>query len=187
MNPKVLNEHETKLNFALDCTEGLSWEITLDFKKIIFDNHFEKMLGLKQTDFNYKFGNFVDLHIKPYKDQIFESLRKYVLDEADMVSVDITKQKNMERQLIQMAYAGANAYTPQYGLSAEFIKKHGLSKRQAEITEALLRGKSNREIAYSMNIEINTVQVHLQSVYRKTGAPGRYALMALVGLNASGK
>jgi len=73
-------------------------------------------------------------------------------------------------------------YTLENGLSQEFIKNYDLSKRQVEITEALLKGKSNKEIAILMDIEVNTVQVHLQNVYRKTGAPGRYALMALVGI-----
>jgi len=73
-------------------------------------------------------------------------------------------------------------YTPQNGLSAEFIEKYDLTKRQAEIAAALLQGKSNKEIAVLLDIEVNTVQVHLQNVYQKTGAPGRYALMALVGL-----
>jgi DNA-binding CsgD family transcriptional regulator len=73
-------------------------------------------------------------------------------------------------------------YSPQSGLSPEFIEKYGLSSRQAEITEALLRGKSNKELAVLFNIEVNTVQVHLKAIYRKTGAPGRYALMALAGL-----
>jgi DNA-binding CsgD family transcriptional regulator len=73
-------------------------------------------------------------------------------------------------------------YTLQNGLSPEFIEKYGLSNRQVEITEALLQGKSNKEISILLNIELNTVQVHVQNVYRKTGAPGRYALMALVGI-----
>jgi len=73
-------------------------------------------------------------------------------------------------------------YTPQNGFSPEFIEKYDLSKRQAEIAAALLQGKSNKEIAILLDIEVNTVQVHLQNIYRKTGAPGRYALMALVGL-----
>jgi DNA-binding CsgD family transcriptional regulator len=72
-------------------------------------------------------------------------------------------------------------YTQANGLSAEFAEKYDLSKRQVEAAEALLKGKSNKEIAVLLDIEVNTVQVHLQNVYRKTGAPGRYALMALVG------
>jgi DNA-binding CsgD family transcriptional regulator len=72
-------------------------------------------------------------------------------------------------------------YTLTNGLSAEFTEKYELSKRQVKVAEALLQGKSNKEIAVLLDIEVNTVQVHLQNVYRKTGAPGRYALMALVG------
>lgn len=73
-------------------------------------------------------------------------------------------------------------YTRENGLSPQFIEKYGLSNRQVEITEALLKGKSNKEIACLFDIEVNTVQVHLQNIYRKTGSPSRYALMALVGL-----
>jgi DNA-binding CsgD family transcriptional regulator len=76
-------------------------------------------------------------------------------------------------------------YTPEDGLSQVFIEKYDLSRRQTEITEALLQGKSNKEIAVALNIEVNTVQVHLQNVYRKTDATGRYAIMALVGRGGS--
>lgn len=72
-------------------------------------------------------------------------------------------------------------YTRANGLSPAFIQKYDLSKRQVEVSEAILQGKSNKEIATALNIEVNTVQVHLATIYRKTGAPGRYALMALVG------
>jgi DNA-binding CsgD family transcriptional regulator len=73
-------------------------------------------------------------------------------------------------------------YSPQGSLSPEFIGKYGLTGREAEITVALIQGKSDKEIAVSLNIAVNTVQVHLKNIYRKTGSPGRYALMALVGL-----
>jgi DNA-binding CsgD family transcriptional regulator len=73
-------------------------------------------------------------------------------------------------------------YSPQSGLSPEFIEKYGLTSREAEITVTLLRGKSNKEIAALLYIDINTVQTHLNHIYRKTGAPGRYALMSLAGM-----
>jgi DNA-binding CsgD family transcriptional regulator len=73
-----------------------------------------------------------------------------------------------------------SAYSPQGGLSLEFIKKYGLTRRQTELTEVLLQGKSNKEIAALLGIELNTVQVHLRKIYQKTGVRGRYALMALV-------
>jgi DNA-binding CsgD family transcriptional regulator len=73
-------------------------------------------------------------------------------------------------------------YSPQSGLRPEFIEKYGLTAREAEITAALLQGKSDKEIAASLNIAAYTVQSHLKNIYRKTAAPGRYALLALTGL-----
>jgi DNA-binding CsgD family transcriptional regulator len=73
-------------------------------------------------------------------------------------------------------------YSPKNGLSPELIEKYGLSSREAEATDALLRGKSDKEIAALLDISLNTVQTHLKHVYRKTGTRGRFALMALVGV-----
>ena len=74
-------------------------------------------------------------------------------------------------------------YSPQSGLSPEFIARYSLTNRHVQVTEPLLRGKSDKEIAALLNIGLNTVQTHLKHIYRKTNTRGRYALMALVGLN----
>jgi DNA-binding CsgD family transcriptional regulator len=71
------------------------------------------------------------------------------------------------------------------GLTPEFIQKYGLSDRQTEVTQALLLGKPDKEIAALLSIELNTVKTHLKSIYRKTGTRGRYALMALVGVGSN--
>jgi DNA-binding CsgD family transcriptional regulator len=73
-------------------------------------------------------------------------------------------------------------YSPQGGLSPEFIEKYSLTARETEIAIALLQGKSDKDIAALLHISIDTVKAHLKNTYRKTGAPGRYALMALVGI-----
>jgi DNA-binding CsgD family transcriptional regulator len=65
------------------------------------------------------------------------------------------------------------------GMGAEFIKKYGLTEREAEVAKAMIEGKSDKEIAVLLNIAINTAHVHSANIYRKTGVPGRYALMAL--------
>jgi DNA-binding CsgD family transcriptional regulator len=80
------------------------------------------------------------------------------------------------------AEAQTVAYSQKSGLSPEFIEKYDLSGRQADVIEVLLRGKTDKEIAATLDIAPNTVQTHLKNVYRKTGARGRFALMALVGL-----
>jgi DNA-binding CsgD family transcriptional regulator len=72
-------------------------------------------------------------------------------------------------------------YSPQSGLSPEFIEKYGLTVRETEIAIALLQGKSDKDIGALLYISVDTVKTHLKNIYRKTGAPGRYALMALAG------
>jgi DNA-binding CsgD family transcriptional regulator len=73
-------------------------------------------------------------------------------------------------------------YSPQNGLSPEFIEKYGLTARETEIATALLQGKSDKDIGALLYISVDTVKSHLKNIYRKTGVPGRYAIMALVGI-----
>jgi DNA-binding CsgD family transcriptional regulator len=71
-------------------------------------------------------------------------------------------------------------WTQEQGLSAAFIEKYEITPREREVVEAMLQGKTDKEIAVKLNIAVNTVQVHLKRIYRKTGAAGRFALYALV-------
>jgi DNA-binding NarL/FixJ family response regulator len=78
-----------------------------------------------------------------------------------------------------------STHAPQSGLSPEFIKKYGLSNREAEGTAVLVKGNSNKAISAHLKIEVDTVKTHLKNIYRKTGIPGRYALMAFVGFGGT--
>jgi DNA-binding CsgD family transcriptional regulator len=71
-------------------------------------------------------------------------------------------------------------WTPEQGLSAAFIEKYEITPREREVVEAILQGKTDKEISNTLNIAVNTVQVHSKRIYRKTGAAGRFALSALV-------
>jgi DNA-binding CsgD family transcriptional regulator len=71
-------------------------------------------------------------------------------------------------------------WTPEQGLSIAFIEKYKITPREREVVEAMLQGKIDKEISTMLNIAVNTVQVHLKRIYRKTGAAGRFALSALV-------
>jgi DNA-binding CsgD family transcriptional regulator len=71
-------------------------------------------------------------------------------------------------------------WTAEAGLSAAFISKYEITPREREVVEILLSGKTDKEIAIALDIAVNTVQVHLKRIYRKTGAAGRFALSALV-------
>ena len=52
----------------------------------------------------------------------------------------------------------------------------GLTTREAEVCDVLLRGLANKEIAYELGIEISTVRIHLAHAFAKTGVAGRVAL-----------
>jgi DNA-binding CsgD family transcriptional regulator len=65
-------------------------------------------------------------------------------------------------------------------LSANFCKHYQLTDREKDIVEVMMQGKSNKEIADSLLISIRTVGAYLQNVYKKTGAPNRFALYSLI-------
>jgi DNA-binding CsgD family transcriptional regulator len=71
-------------------------------------------------------------------------------------------------------------WTPEQGLSPQFVEKYEITPREREVIEAVVQGKTDKEIAAKLDIAVNTAQVHLKNIYRKTGAAGRFALSALV-------
>jgi len=61
---------------------------------------------------------------------------------------------------------------------SRFIQK--LSKRELEVIEAVLAGfVSQKELAESLNISVNTVKTHLKNIYQTTGVSGVDALALL--------
>jgi DNA-binding CsgD family transcriptional regulator len=61
---------------------------------------------------------------------------------------------------------------------AQFIGQ--LSRRELEVIEAVLAGNvSQKELAVSLNISINTVKKHLQHIYQTTGTANMTALTVL--------
>jgi len=60
-----------------------------------------------------------------------------------------------------------------------------LSQRELEVFNVLLQGKSNREIAFLLDISRKTVEEHLTSLYSKIGVKSRTEAI-LWGLEQSG-
>lgn len=67
-----------------------------------------------------------------------------------------------------------------YKISNKNILNDSLSKRELEVTELLLKGYSNKEIANKLNISNYTVNDHIKNVYRKTNAHSRMELAQLI-------
>ncbi len=61
----------------------------------------------------------------------------------------------------------------------QFFAKVNISPREKEIIELLLKGRTNKEIAAQLFIEISTVKIHVHHVFRKLGVRSRAQLLRL--------
>lgn len=93
----------------------------------------------------------VDFFLKPLNEQcILEAIQKCVCQSKNNLSVDLIKQKI-----------------------------NSLSERERQITELILEGKLNKQIAYDLDISISTVESHRASVMNKMGAKNLAHLVKL--------
>jgi DNA-binding CsgD family transcriptional regulator len=63
-------------------------------------------------------------------------------------------------------------------ISRESLRLLGLTEREADILQAIARGKTNKQVAASMYVSPFTVKTHLQRVYRKLGVRRRTEAVA---------
>lgn len=59
-------------------------------------------------------------------------------------------------------------------------RNHNISRREQEILNLLLKGKSNKEIEDALYISIHTVKNHIYSIYKKLGVKNRYQLVHFI-------
>jgi DNA-binding CsgD family transcriptional regulator len=60
------------------------------------------------------------------------------------------------------------------------VREYSISKREREIMELIVAGKSNKEIEEQLFISVNTVKNHVYHLYQKLGIKSRSQLMHLV-------
>jgi DNA-binding CsgD family transcriptional regulator len=99
------------------------------------------------------------------------------------------------RELLEGGFPEGTATegAPQAGISPEgdapaaafeaFCLKYDISRREAEIIREIRAGKSNREIADTLFITLQTVKDHIHRIFTKTGVSNRVQLINLSGRN----
>ena len=60
---------------------------------------------------------------------------------------------------------------------------YGLSAREVEVVEFVVRGASTKQISQALYVAEDTVQKHLQNVFEKVGVRSRQALVKRLYLN----
>jgi DNA-binding CsgD family transcriptional regulator len=70
---------------------------------------------------------------------------------------------------------------------ARLAQEHGITQREREVMELIVRGKSNKEIEEQLYISFSTVKNHAYSLYRKLGVKSRAQLIHLVMVTPTSK
>jgi DNA-binding CsgD family transcriptional regulator len=77
-------------------------------------------------------------------------------------------------------FLNRGAYADDQGVTKEFLEAFGISPRESELVNKLLKGLSNKEISDILCISVKTVENHLGSIYRKVDVTGRVQLIHLL-------
>ena len=70
-----------------------------------------------------------------------------------------------------------------YGLKIEMINSKintPLTQREFDILEGLYEGKTNRQLAESQFVSVNTVKTHIKNIYEKMNTHTRSETVALI-------
>lgn len=147
------------------------------------------MAGLEVLGTSTTFGSSVLYHLK----EIMEDFRAekmqtngsiYRLERlktpggelwADIFMRKKQKSKDGDRFYIALEFADDKQLTAEY--------RFKFTKREADIIDGVLQGKSNPQIASSLTLSGNTVKTHLQNIFHKTGVSSRAELVYILMLN----
>ncbi len=58
-------------------------------------------------------------------------------------------------------------------INPQIVFSKRLTEREKEIYKELSKGKTNKEIATTLFVSVNTVKTHLKSIYRKLNVKNR--------------
>lgn len=90
------------------------------------------------------------------------------------------KTANAEVPETQINAQQDNSFATKPTAIQSLATSHGLTDREGDILELILRGRDAQNIASSLFISVNTVRSHSKSIYRKLGIHSKQELLDLV-------
>ena len=146
--------------------------------------------GLEILNNSTVFGSSVLYHLKEIMADLYDGCQRsrdnYIHRSARLktpgselavtICLDMKgRKKEDSRFLVSMEF------TDEKQLTAEYRFK--FTKRETDIIDGVLQGKSNPKIGVSLSLSENTVKTHLQNIFKKTGAASRSELVYLLMLS----
>ena len=136
--------------------------------------------GLAMLKIQTVFGSSVLYHLK----ELCEDLYSNADDSSkmqDCFKVLKTTNGNLMADIILKRDSKGE---PQYLVTMRFQDSDALiadyqfkfTKREADIIDGIIQGKSNTQLAEAFNLSENTIKTHVRSIYRKVGANNRTEL-----------
>lgn len=142
---------------------------------------------------------YLSAYIKFRKNVINENLKKamqytfwnMLLFIPGIVADEIILSKGSNLRIVPVFYACVGIYSVlslqkisnsnqnKYAVSKDLIQRFGITEREAEVMELLLKGHSYSKIADQLVISISTVRTHVTNLYKKASVSSRYELYNL--------
>lgn len=132
--------------------------------------------GLDMLKITTVFGSSLLYHIK---EMCAELLREdgwqrssvYKTQQGD-IKADVLRTGSKSKFVVEMESLSKDALDADY--------KYKFSKREAEIIDALIQGKNNKQIAQSVSLSQNTIKTHVKNIFKKAGVGNRTELAFLL-------
>lgn len=148
------------------------------------------MAGLEMLNNSTVFGSSVLYHLKEIMEDLYAEYRQIKTETAyrfellktsgSGLMADIFLKKKSRGNGIHRFYVVLE-FTDEKQSTAEYRFK--FTKREADIIDGVLQGKSNTQIGSSLNLSGNTVKTHLQKIFQKTGVSTRAELVYILMLH----
>lgn len=76
-------------------------------------------------------------------------------------------------------------FSEYFSIPDKFITAFAITSREREIIKLMLKGESNKEIAFTLSIAENTVKNHIYNIFKKTGVKNRIEFIMQIQKHAT--